>query len=156
MTSAVSAPHRAPILAFHHPDGSVVTLGELDPQFLAESGIGPSAWERPFRVEIQPQVSKRGNTFFSYEQGGIPLPDGLETELRIDGERIHPSEVSASKRGNPTRQHTGSVTVGIQAYDVTAYVARTRSSFWIKVHLQVASKRPQLGRANEPRGGRLV
>jgi len=142
-----------PIVSFHHPSGDVVTWGELDPEFLRASGIGPAAWDRPVRVELVAQRSKRGNTFFSYEQRRLPLPDGLETEIRLDG-ALEADKVSESKRGNATRRHHGTLSIGGTPYDAVGYVAKSRSPYWVKVHVQKAVGRR--GSAAEPRGGRFV
>lgn len=143
-----------PIVTFHHPSGDAVTWGELDPEFLRASGIGPSSWDRPVRVELVAQRSKRGNTFFSYEQGRLPLPDGLETEIRLDGVALEADEVGESKRGNPTRRHHGTLTIDGTPYDAVGYVAKSRSPYWVKVHVQKAVGRR--GSVAEPRGGRFV
>lgn len=109
-----------PLLTFQHPSGEVVTWGEFDPGFLRASGIGPISWDQPMRVELLEQQSKLGNIYFSYEQNGLPLPDGMETEICLDGVRLQAGQVGQSKRGNPTRCYLGTLLIGGLAYEVTA------------------------------------
>ncbi len=145
----------APVVGFLHPDGAAVLIGELDPEFLAKASLGPSSWERPIRVELEPKLSKRGNTFFNYEQV-VPLPDGLETLVSIDETRLTASAIGESQRGNPTRRHTGTVPIAGRAYEVTCYVTASKKGWWVKVHAQVASIHRSTTPAEAPRGGRLV
>ncbi|MBI4218731.1 MAG: hypothetical protein HY682_01210 [Chloroflexi bacterium] len=152
--TARQAGHHCPIVTFHHPSGEPVTWGEFDPAFLRANRIGPSSWERPVRVELVAQQSKQGNTFFNYEQGGVPLPDGLETELRLDDLTLRADEVGKSKRGNPTRRYHGMLTIAGIQYEIIGYVTKTRSSYWVKVHVQKVARGG--GSAAEPRGGRFV
>lgn len=143
-----------PILTFHHPSGEAVTWGELDPLFLRASGIGPSAWEQPVRVELVAQQSIRGNTFFSYEQGEFPLPDGFETELHLDDITLQADQVGQSKRGNPTRRYHGALVIDCIPYEAVGYVTKSRSPYWVKVHVQKLANRR--GSAAQARGGRFV
>jgi hypothetical protein len=144
----------APVIGFLHPRGKSVLIGELDPEFLSTASLGPSSWERPLRVELEPKLSKRGNTFFDYEQV-LPLPDGLETQVVINDVVLAPSEVSTSQRGNPTRRHQGLVEIAGRSYDVTCFVTAAKKGCWVKVHAQIASAR-RSSNAQEPKGGRLV
>jgi hypothetical protein len=144
-----------PVLTLLHADRSPLLLGELGTEFLTANSIGPSAWERPFRVELEPQTSKRGNVFFTYDQR-IPLPDRLDTRLQVDEVLLDALEHGVSKRGNPTRRHAGSLELRERAYDLTAYVTVTRAACWVKVHAQVHSGRRVEGSSTAPRGGKLV
>jgi hypothetical protein len=145
----------APVVGFLHPRGSAVLIGELDADFLARASLGPSSWERPLRVELEPKLSKRGNTFFDYEQV-LPLPDGLETVLSVDGTRLTASEIGESQRGNPSRKHTGTVAIAGKNYEVTCFVAASKKGCWVKVHAQIASARRATAPAEAPKGGRLI
>jgi hypothetical protein len=145
----------APVVGFLHPRGSAVLIGELDADFLSKASLGPSSWERPLRVELEPKLSKRGNTFFDYEQV-VPLPDGLETVVLVDGTRLTASEIGESQRGNPTRKHTGTVAIAGKNYDVTCFVTASKKGWWVKVHAQIASASRATGPAEVPKGGRLV
>ncbi len=144
----------APVVAFLHQNGKSVLIGELDPDFLSRANLGPSSWERPLRVELEPKLSKRGNTFFDYEQV-LPLPDGLETQIVVADARLAPSEVGTSARGNPTRRHSGQVDIGGKTYDVTCFVTSAKKGCWVKVHAQIATSRHGAD-VQLPKGGRLV
>ncbi len=153
MTDALRLPG-APIVGFLHASGDPVVIGELDTDFLSKASLGPSSWERPLRVELEPKLSKRGNTFFNYEQF-LPLPDGVDTVISVDGTRLALSEIRESQSGNPTRSHTGTVTIANRAYDVTCSITIAKKGCWVKVHAQIASTRRDV--PNEvPKGGRLV
>jgi len=145
-----------PILTFHHPSGEPVTWGEFDPVFLKALGIGPSSWDQPVRVELVAQQSKRGNTFFSYEQGGIPLPDGFETGLCLEDVRLQADQVGQSKRGNPTRRYHGALVIDGIPYDAVGYVTKSSSPYWVTVHLHVQKLANRRESALQPRGGRFV
>lgn len=148
-------PVPAPVVAFAHASGTPVLIGELDADFLAKASLGPSSWERPLRVELEPKLSKRGNTFFDYQQV-LPLPDGLDTLIAVDGTRLSASAIHESKRGNPTRSHTGVVSIAGKPYDVTCFVTASKGGWWVKVHAQVATTRKATTPAEVPKGGRLV
>jgi hypothetical protein len=145
----------APLVGFLHPLGTAVMIGELDSDFLSSASLGPSSWERPLRVELEPKLSKRGNTFFDYEQV-LPLPDGLDTFVSINGATLDAGSIGTSQRGNPTRKHVGTVDIAGKAYDVTCFVTAAKKGCWVKVHAQVASARGATTRAESPKGGRLV
>jgi len=153
--SDIAEPRQAPVVAFLHPLGNPVLIGELEAGFLEKLSLGPTSWERPLRVELEPKLSKKGNTFFDYQQV-IPLPDNLETHLTIDGVQLEPAEVGESQRGNPTRKHSGIVEIGATKYDVTAYVALTKKGCWVKVHAHLASPGRSSSSAEIPKGGRFI
>jgi hypothetical protein len=148
-------PAPAPVVGFFHPQGNAVLIGELDADFLSKSSLGPSSWERPLRVELEPKLSKRGNTFFDYEQV-LPLPDGLETLVAINGTSLTASEIGESQRGNPTRRHAGTAEIAAKVYEVTCFVTDSKKGFWVKLHAQIASSRSPAAPAELPKGGRLV
>lgn len=148
-------PPAAPVVGFVHPGGNPVLIGELDADFLSKASLGPSSWERPLRAELEPKLSKRGNTFFDYQQV-LPLPDGLDTFVSVDGTRLSASAIHESQRGNPTRNHTGTVTIAGKGYDVTCFITASKKGWWVKVHAQLASSRRATTPAELPKGGRLV
>jgi len=143
----------APLLAFLHDDGSPLLFGELDPEYLRTAGIAPSMWERQFRVALTPQTSKRGNTFFSYEQGGLPLPSGLESEFELNGVRAMGAPPGVSQRGNPTRRYECALSIGGEPYAATGYVTITKSGCWVKFHIQVSKGQKVSGSTSGPIGG---
>ncbi len=129
---------RGPLLTLHHPSGQPIEWGELDFDYLQENGIAAIRWEQPMRLALEPRTSHRGNTFYSCECSGLPLPDGLDTALRID--RVPFMEVSRgkSKRGNPTVRLTCSLELHSRRYEATAFLTRGRRGLWIKVHAQAS------------------
>jgi hypothetical protein len=149
------APQPAPVIGFLHPQGNAVLIGELDSNFLEKNSLGPTSWERPLRVETEPKLSKKGNTFFDYQQV-LPLPDGLDTHLTIDETPLQSDDIGESKRGNPTRKHAGIVTIAGTAYDVTAFITATKSGYWVKVHAHIASSSRSSSSAEKPKGGRFI
>lgn len=149
-------PNAAPVLAFLHDDGSPLLFGELDPEYLRAAGIAPSMWERPFRVALTPQTSKRGNTFFSYEQGGLPLPSALQSEFELNGVRVPGAAPSTSQRGNPTRRYDCALIIADVPYSATGYVTITKSGCWVKFHLQVSKGTRATNPSSGPVGGSYV
>lgn len=153
--SDTDLPHAAPVIGFLHPHGSNVLIGELDSAFLSKTSLGPTSWERPLKIELQPKLSKRGNVFFDYQQV-LPLPDCLETLLMVDQLTLDAAEIGKSQRGNPTRRHTGTVDVSGTKYDVTAFITLTKKGCWVKVHAHIASSGRSNISAELPKGGRFV
>lgn len=141
------------VVEFLTSDGSCVELSRLGPEFLEGQGIPQAQWERPFRVEVMARKSKAGNVYFEYQQACIPLPDGLETKLRIEGCVLEPQSVRSSGSGNPTREFRGHLSISGVPYAATAFITRGRKPFWVKVHVQKGGFR-KVGSA--PQGGRIV
>lgn len=75
-------------LEFLNHDMSPVKLASLGHAFLKIFGSGVGSLDRAFRIAIEGKQSKAGNTYYSYSQNGIPLPNGLDTHLKIDGVMI--------------------------------------------------------------------
>ncbi len=145
----------SPVVTFLHPSRRPVLLGELDPSFLQQAAIGPATWERPLRVELEPRFSKRGNTFYDYDQV-LPLPDQLDTVVVVDGVALDADEIGVSHRGNPTRRHAARVVVDGRTYEVTGYVTVGKSGCWVKVHAHLAAADRAHRQPHVPKGGRLV
>lgn len=137
-------------------DGTTMLLADLGIDYLQRLGIALVQAGRPFRVEPEEKTSKKGNTYFEYQQGGIPLPDGLETRIRVGGVELTMGPERQSKSGNPLREGKCVISVGGVAYDVTVYITKTREPYWVKVHAQKASAHSSTSARTPIIGGRLV
>ena len=115
-------------------DASPVTHGDLNPEFLQSLGINHVIPDKPFRVAVDKKMSKAGNAYYEYTQNHIPLPNGLQSFVRIEGVVIAMGKIKPSKTSkNPTREGEAIIVIGSQLYDVTAYLTETKSGFYVKV-----------------------
>lgn len=131
------------LLEFLRSSGDPVTLADLGLEFLEANGLPMSNAVRPFRVEVEPRQSKKGNTYYSYEHAKVPLPDGLDTLLRVGGEVLDFGPPRLSQAGNLTREGRARITHHGLDYDVLAYLTEGSKPYWIKVHAQKApGKKP--------------
>jgi len=142
------------LVEFVHPDGSPVLLAELGLAFIERHGLPMANATKPFRVEIEGKTSKAGNVHYTYEHGGVPLPDGFDTCLRVAGEDVALGPPRTSKAGNLTREGRSSIRVGDLDYDLLVYLTKGKSPYWVKVHAQKAAKRA--GTTAALNGGRIV
>ena len=142
------------LVEYLHPDESPITLAELSLDFLEANGLPIANAGRPFRVEVEPRTSKKGNTYYSYDHGKVPLPDGLDTVLRVGGEVVAMEPSHLSQSGNPTRPGRATISHGGLRYDVTVYVTEGTAPYWVKVHAQKAAG--QTRSKTGPAGGRIV
>lgn len=159
MTEKNSQAPESITLEFLDPNLRPIQLLDLGSEFLDNMKVDARDAHRPFRVAIQKRASKAGNYFYEYSQNAVPLPDGLNTYLRLEGAivpmgRIHPSQSSA----HPTREGTAEVVIGSLVYKVTVYLTESRAPFYIKV---IAHKKPSntasFAKAQQaPRGGTLI
>ena len=158
MASATTAPD-AITLEFLDTNLGPVQLLDLGRDFLDAARIDARDARRPFRIALERKDSKAGNHFYDYSQNGVPLPDGLNTYLRLEGAiipmgRIHPSKTNK----HPTREGTAEIVVGGVVYKVTAYLTEGKTPFYVKV---LAHKKPNttaaMSKARQtPKGGRLI
>jgi hypothetical protein len=144
------------LVEYLRSDGEPLLLADLGVDYLNHLGIALAQASRPFRVEAKPLVSKKGNTYFEYQQAGVPLPDGLETRLRVGGVDLVMGPERQSQSGNPTREARSVITVGEIAYDVTAYLTKAKQNYWVKVHAQKSSGRSGAAARGPITGGTLV
>ncbi len=144
------------LIEFLRRDGDPLQLADLGVDYLTEIQLPLARAQRPFRVEAEPQLSKKSNVYFEYQQAGVPLPDGLETRLRVGGVEVKFGEERKSQAGNPTREGKTVITVDDMPYEVTAFFTKARQHFWIKVHAQKASGRAVSGPRKPIVGGRIV
>lgn len=146
------------LLEFLNSNGEPVRLIDLGSEFLDQMQIPPSRYGSSFRVQIEKKTSKAGNDYYNYYQNGVPLPDGLNTFLKLDGTVIPMGKTRPSQSGFPTREGHTQVLIGTTVYKVTAYLTEGKSPYWIKV---VAHKAPDteanLKKAQSaPRGGQIL
>lgn len=131
------------LVEYLHPDEQPLLLADLSLDFLEASGLPLANATRPFRVEVEPKTSKKGNTFYSYEHAKVPLPDGLDTRLAVGGTLIDFGPPRLSQAGNLTREGRARITQAGQPYDVLVYLTEGAKPYWVKVHAQKApGKKP--------------
>ncbi len=146
------------VLEFFRSDGDPVNLIDLGADFLSAQKIDPANAGRPFRVGIEAKTSKAGNVYYEYSQNGVPLPDGLNSFLKVNGALVALGGAKPSQKGNPTREGAGTMLLGGIVYDVTAYLTETKSGYYVKV---IAHKQPDRAKNIEkaqraPRGGAIL
>jgi len=139
------------VVSFQRPNGSPVCLLDLGMDFLDANGIPMHLWERRFRVEVDGRISKAGNTFYQYQQNGVPLPDGLDTRVCVEDTELAMGPEHMSNRGHPTRDGKATLRLGGTDFVAKAYLTKGQSPYWIRI---VAHKRPDPGA--KPRGGRML
>jgi len=146
------------VLEFIRSSGEPVRLLDLGSDFLDENQITSPNHSKPYRIAIAKKLSKAGNSYYEYSQNGLPLPDGLNTYLRVDGTVLPFGKTRASKTGHPTREGQAKILLSGTLYKVTAYITEAKFPFYVKV---VAHKNPNtsenvLKAQKSPRGGRIV
>lgn len=144
------------LIEFLRKDGQPLQLIDLGLDYVGSLGLPVANANRPFRVEAAAKTSKKGNAYFDYSQARVPLPDGLDTRMRVGGVELVFGTVRESQKGNPLREGTTVVTLGEIPYDVTAYLTRTGESFWVKVHAHKATGRVREAPGAPISGGRIV
>lgn len=144
------------LIEFLRRDGEPLLLSDLGMDYLDSLSLPLSRSHRPFRVEAEPRTSSRGYVHFDYQQGGIPLPDGLETRLRVGGVEVRLGTERTSQAGNRGREGSSVVQLGDRPFEVRVYLSRTAKQFWISVR----ALQRLCGRAARPaapiRGGSIV
>ncbi|HEU0233768.1 MAG TPA: hypothetical protein VFQ94_01370 [Gallionella sp.] len=145
------------LLEFLNTNGEPVRLIDLGVQFLDQMRVPPSRFSAPFQIKIEKKASKAGNDYYDYYQNAVPLPEGLNTFLKVEGSIIPMGKVHPSKNGFPTREGIAHVLIGSVIYKVTAYLTEGKGPFWVKV---IAHKLPNTeGNIKKaqmaPRGGQI-
>jgi hypothetical protein len=138
------------VVEFRRADGTPLKLFDLGMDFLEANGLPMAVWERSFRVEVDARVSKGGSTFYAYEQNGVPLPDGLDTGIRVADQEVTLAPERPSQSGNPSRTGQTEVKIGSSVYLAKAYLSKGKHPYWVKV---VAHKKAT---HTAPRGGRIL
>lgn len=145
-------------LEFLHSSGDPVRLIDLGTTFLDENDIDSSRFSDTFKIGISQKTSKAGNIFYEYSQNGLPLPDGLNTYLKIHGTVIPFGKTRPSKKGYPTREGQAQCLLGDTMYKITAYLTEARTPFYVRV---VLHKKPdntkKIRKAQKaPKGGYIL
>jgi hypothetical protein len=142
---------------FLQASGEPVRLGDLGPVFLAVNNISSADPSKPFKVGIQQKTSQKGNAFYSYQQNGIPLPDGLNTFVRVEGGIVPMGRTRPSQAGYPTREGSAQVIIGETVYSVTVFLTEGKTPFFVKIHAQKTPDRSaNVKKAQQsPRGGKI-
>lgn len=143
------------LIEYLRPNGEPLRLADLGFQYIESMGLPLTHAERPMRVEVEPKTSKAGNVYFEYEHKSIPLPDGLNTVLCVEGTTVSMKAERLSGAGNPTREGKAFVTVNGIDYEVTVFLTKGKRPYWVKVHAQKAGKH-QRAAAGPLTGGRIV
>jgi len=144
------------LIEYLRKNGEPLLLAELGVDFLKVLGLPMAQAQRPFRVEATPKVSKAGNTYYDYIQQSVPLPDGLETRMRVGGVEVTFGPERESQKGNPTREGNTVVALGDTPYEVTVYLSRSKQPYWVKVHAHKASGSKRSAPGGPISGGRIV
>jgi hypothetical protein len=145
-------------LEFLYSTGEPIRLIDLGTTFLNENHIESSNYSNPFRIAIHTKESRAGNAYYEYSQNGLPLPDGLNTFLKIEGAVIPFGKTRPSKNGYPTREGQTQVLMGNTMYKVTAYITEAKLPFYVKI---VAYRKPDsssnITKAQKaPKGGHII
>ncbi|WP_339096285.1 hypothetical protein WDJ50_03055 [Deinococcus sp. VB142] len=139
-------------LEFLRPDGTALTFRELSDEFCRTNGIEGDRKDSPVRVAIASKTSQAGNIFYDFSMNGMPLPDGLNTILRLEGNILSFGPEAKSKNGNPTRKARADILVGGQLYISEGYLTQGKNGYYVKA---VAHKKPSPP-APKPRGGSFI
>jgi len=126
------------------PSGRPLTYADLGDDFFRRLGPSESP-DTPVRFELEAGQSKAGNTYYSWDLNGIPLPDGFATGVKLLGSDIPLSVPRESKNGNMMADGRANVMIHGELYVAHAVIVRTRKPYWVKV---IAHVRP--GRRKSP------
>jgi hypothetical protein len=142
-----------------HPDGKPVRIREIGTDAMAALGISAGAADKPLVMEAEAQISKAGNTYYDFWQNALPLPDQLDTRIKVDGNEIPLGPAHDSRRGNPTRRGNLLMDVSGVPCDVDAYLTISPKPMYIKVVVRKARSPRTSGDIPTveiaPRGGRI-
>ena len=145
-------------LEFLNANLGSVHIIDLGWSFLESAGISSAEAGRPLIVAIDRKTSIKDNYFYEYEQKDLPLPDGLNTYLRLEGVIIPMGRIRPSKKGNPTREGSAEIVVGGSVYKVTAYITEDSTPFFVKViaHKKPGGQKAPIKTRSKIKGGRLI
>ena len=142
------------LVEFFHPSGEEVKLIELGKIFLSNLNIGLGSGQKPFNIAVQKRSSSKNNAYYNYVQNAVPLPDGLQTTLKVENVPIPFGEICNSQKSNPQRSGIAYIQLGNAVYEVTAYITQTKNPFYIHVIAKKAAK--ILALQTTPKGGVIV
>ncbi len=146
------------LVEFLNAAGSAIQISQLGTAFITDLGLDSStASNKPFRVAVDKKQSKAGNAYYEYWQNGLPLPDGLATNFRVQGMPINMTSVRPSKsNGYPTREGQGKIIIDGETYEVTLYLTEGKHPFYVKVIAHKMSS-VKMGKPKiKPTGGNIV
>ena len=131
------------LIEYLRPNGKPLRIVDLGLQFIESVELPLANAERPMRVEAEGKSSKAGNLYFDYEHKSLPLPDGLNTLLRIEGTIVSMKDERLSGAGNPTREGKVIVAVNNMDYEVTVFLMKGMNPYWVRVRAHKAPKNPR-------------
>ena len=133
--------------------GSAIHNKDFSHAFINELMLDQS---KPFRVGILKKQSKSGNAYYDYWQNAIPLPDGLDTNFRVQGTLINMGKVRPSVNNHPTREGKVNLKIEDDTYEVTVYLTEGKHPYYVKIIIHKISS-VRLGKPNlKPSGGSFV
>ncbi len=143
------------LIEYLRADGGPLRVADLGVDFMESSQVPLANAERPLRVEAAGKLSKAGNLYFAYEHRCLPLPDGLETVLRVAGTVVTMNTERVSPAGNPMRDGSVQIDIGGTAYEVSVILTKGKKPYWVKLHAMKASANPRPA-AGGLIGGKIV
>ena len=132
------------LVEFLHPDETPVMLLDMGFSWLESQKVPMERWERSFRIELSPLLSRGGNTIYELSMPSTPLPDGLDTRLRIQGVVVGFDEERLSQSGNPTRPAREKVYVGADPYNVIVYLTKPDKPYHVKITATRAGRKAKV------------
>lgn len=121
------------LVEYFRIDGSPLTLLDLGSGHLHAQGIPLSNAMRPLRDEVDPIRSQRGKLYFDFERARLPLPDLLETRIRINGIDVAMGETRKTASGNSYREGTVAIKAEGISFDVSVYMSLSQRWCWLRV-----------------------
>lgn len=142
------------LVEFMNENLQPVALKELGASFLINNNIEEAKYEAPFRVKVQKTESKSGNPYYAYEHHSVPLPTGLDTNVKVENVYI-PLINEKSKQGNQMKTGKADIIMNGEIYTVKVYISKTTNPYFINI---VAHKKPQKAKKPldlRPKGGSI-
>ncbi|MGI8980889.1 MAG: topoisomerase DNA-binding C4 zinc finger domain-containing protein [Pirellulaceae bacterium] len=137
------------LIEYLRPNGEPLRFVDLGTAFMESEKIPLSNALRPVRDEADERLSKRGNVFFDFARCEFPLPDGLNTVLRIRGTTVSMNVERLSEAGNPRREGKTFVVINDVNYEVAVFLTKGRNPFWVKVNAHKASRNATVNAGKE-------
>ena len=128
------------LIEYLRPNGEPLRFVDLGTEFMESERMPLSNALRHVRDEAEGKLSKKGNVFFDFARAEVPLPDGLNTVLRIRGITVTMNEECLSKAGNPTRHGSAVIAISGVNYEISTVLTKGRNPYWVKVHAHKASQ----------------
>lgn len=129
------------VVEFLRPSGSEVKLVELGGAYLLKLHIKSEDTHKPFCMAVPKQRSSKDNAFYNHKENAVPLPDGLQTLVKVQNVIIPMGEIDYSKKNNPQRSGVAQIQLGKTVYEVTAYITQTKHPFYIYLIVRKAASK---------------